>query len=76
MILSVIILPRLNVNWKMCYHAIKKFYEQKCKLDYKMQTIQAGPSRFQHANEHTECKVIVLYTLEGSNCCKVKVLMY
>jgi 4-amino-4-deoxy-L-arabinose transferase-like glycosyltransferase len=31
------ILPRLNVNWKLCYHAIKKFYKQKCEL---------GPNKF------------------------------
>jgi hypothetical protein len=32
MILSVIILPRLNVNWKMCCHAADKFYSKKCEL--------------------------------------------
>jgi hypothetical protein len=33
MILCVMILPRLSVNWKMCYHALKKFYKQKCELE-------------------------------------------
>jgi hypothetical protein len=33
MILSVMILPRLNVNWSMCYNAVKEFYKQKCKLE-------------------------------------------
>jgi hypothetical protein len=32
MILSVMILPRLSVNWKVCY-AIKKFYKQKCEQE-------------------------------------------
>jgi hypothetical protein len=32
MILSVMILPMLNVNWKVCY-GIKKFYKQKCELE-------------------------------------------
>jgi hypothetical protein len=45
MILSVIILPRLNVDWMMCYQAIRKFYKQKCELEpnkfCKGQTIQA-----------------------------------
>jgi hypothetical protein len=33
MILCVMILPRLSVDWKMCYYAIKKFYKQKCELE-------------------------------------------
>jgi hypothetical protein len=33
MILSVIILLRFSLKWKMCYHAIKKFYKQKCEQD-------------------------------------------
>jgi hypothetical protein len=33
MILSVMVLPRLNVNWKMCYHAVKKSNNQKCELE-------------------------------------------
>jgi hypothetical protein len=27
------ILPRLNMNWLMCYNVIKKFYKQKCDLE-------------------------------------------
>jgi hypothetical protein len=40
---------------------------------YEMQTIQAGPSRLQFVLTHTECKVIVLYTLDGSDSCEFKV---
>jgi hypothetical protein len=43
---------------------------------YEMETIQAGPSRFQCVHTHTECKVIELYTLDGSDSCEFKVLMY
>jgi hypothetical protein len=43
---------------------------------YEMQNIQARPSRFQCMRTHTECKVIVLYTLDGSGSCEFKVLMY
>jgi hypothetical protein len=79
MILSVIILPRLNVNLKMFYQDIKKFYKQK----YEMQPDkcmkckpfrQDLPGFSMHA--HTQCKVIVLYTLEGNNSCKLKLLIY
>jgi hypothetical protein len=43
---------------------------------YEMETIQAGRSRFQRISAHTDCKVIVLYILEGNNSCELKVLMY
>jgi hypothetical protein len=43
---------------------------------YEMQTTQAGASRFQSMHTHTECKIIVLCTLDGSDSCEVKVLMY
>jgi hypothetical protein len=40
-----------------------------------MKTIQTGASRFQCVRTHTEFKVIVLYTLDGSDSCEFKVLM-
>jgi hypothetical protein len=43
---------------------------------YEMETIQAGATRFQCVHTNTECKVIVLYTLDGSDSCEFKVLMY
>jgi hypothetical protein len=50
MILSMIILPRLDVNWKLCCHAVKKIYKQKWELEpkqfYKTQTIQEGVRTF------------------------------
>jgi hypothetical protein len=33
MIFSVIILPELIVNWKICCHAIKKFYVKKSEMN-------------------------------------------
>jgi hypothetical protein len=56
MIPSVIILPRLNVNWNMCCHGINKFYNKICKLKPNKfakyvpfmaeSELQAGPSSF------------------------------
>jgi hypothetical protein len=43
---------------------------------YEMQTIQAGPLRCQCVHTHTECTVLMLYTLDGSDSCEFKVLMY
>lgn len=33
MILAMIILPRLYMKWKVCCHAVKKLYKQKCQME-------------------------------------------
>jgi hypothetical protein len=60
-----------------CYKEILQTEMQAgTKQVYEIQIIQAGASRFQCMHTHTECKVIVIYTLDGSNSCELKVLMY
>jgi hypothetical protein len=43
----------------------------------RVQTIQAGCSRFQYVltHEQTECKVILVYTSEANNSCELKVVI-
>jgi hypothetical protein len=68
MVHSVIILPRLNIRWKMCCLAIEKFYKHKCKLEVeqalKMQTIQAITrtlGRSFHVSAHADTHNIKLF---------------
>jgi hypothetical protein len=81
MIISVMIVPRLNVNWKLS--CCKEIVEGKLRagtrqfMKYKpFRQDLPGFSVHAHTQDtltHTECKVIVLCALEGNNSCELKV---
>jgi hypothetical protein len=69
------------VNWKMCYHAIKKFYKQTCELDPRkfakcrpFRQVLPGFSVCSHMRTDG-IEVFLVYTLEANNSCELKVVI-
>jgi hypothetical protein len=71
MILAMIILPMLNMKWKICFHAVKKFYKQKCQLELERSAkyisfreeseLRQVPPVFSVAHAHTHTETLYRY---------------